>query len=45
MTTEPKTLFSWKYAGILVGVKLAVVALVFGLSRAGLDPGWLSLGG
>ena len=35
----------WKYAGILVGVKLAVVALVFGLSRAGLDPGWLSLGG
>ena len=40
MTTEPKTLFSWKYAGILAGIKLGVVAVVFGLKRAGVDPSW-----
>ncbi|QNJ02327.1 hypothetical protein SynPROSU1_00710 [Synechococcus sp. PROS-U-1] len=45
MTSQTKTLFSWKYAGILAGIKLGVVAMVFGLSRAGLLPGWLPFGG
>ena len=33
-------LFSWKYAGILVGIKLAFAAAFFGLSRSGLLLDW-----
>ena len=39
--TLPKALFSWKTAGILTGVKLATLAVVLGLARAGLLPVWL----
>ena len=38
--TLPKALFSWKTAGILTGVKLATLAVVLGLARAGLLPVW-----
>ena len=44
MTTEPKKLFSWKYAGILVGAKLGMAAVAYGLYRAGLDPSWFAFG-
>ena len=44
VTTEPKKLFSWKYAGILVGVKLGMAAVAYGLYRAGVDPSWFSFG-
>ena len=40
VTTKTKSLFSWKYAGILVGMKLGIVAVVLGLSRVGLVPEW-----
>ena len=33
VTTEPKKLFSWKYAGILVGVNLGMAAVAFDLTR------------
>ena len=33
-------LFSWKYAGILVGAKLAIATAIFALSSAGLLPDW-----
>ena len=38
--TLKKSLFSWKTAGILTGVKLATLAVVLGLARAGLLPQW-----
>ena len=38
--TLKKSLFSWKIAGILTGVKLATLAFVLGLARAGLLPAW-----
>ncbi|WP_156957692.1 hypothetical protein [Synechococcus sp. KORDI-52] len=38
--TLKKSLFSWKTAGILTGVKLATLAVVLGLARAGLLPVW-----
>jgi len=44
VTTKPKNLFSWTYAGILVGFKLGLIAIVVGLSRAGLDPSGFRLG-
>ena len=44
VTTEPKKLFSWKYAGILVGAKLGMAAVAYGLYRAGLDPSWFAFG-
>ena len=40
MITLTKSLFTWKTAGILTGVKLATLAVVLGLARAGLLPGW-----
>ena len=40
VTTKTKSLFSWKYAAILVGMKLGIVAVVLGLSRVGLVPEW-----
>ena len=40
VSTQTNALFSWKYAGILAGIKLVVVAVAFGLSRVGLLPGW-----
>ena len=38
--TLKKSLFSWKTAGILTGVKLATLAVVLGLAREGLLPAW-----
>ena len=38
--TLTKSLFTWKTAGILTGVKLATLAVVLGLARAGLLPAW-----
>ena len=38
--TLTKSLFSWKTAGILTGVKLVTLAVVLGLARAGLLPQW-----
>ena len=38
--TLSKALFSWKTAGIFTGVKLATLAVVLGLARAGLLPAW-----
>ena len=35
-----KSLFSWKTAGIFAGMKLATLAVVLGLARAGLLPQW-----
>ena len=35
-----KSLFTWKTAGILTGMKLATLAVVIGLARAGLLPQW-----
>ena len=32
--------FSWKYAGILVGAKLAIAAAIFAVSSTGLLPDW-----
>ena len=40
VTTKTKSLFSWKYAGILVGMKLGIAAVVLGLSHVGLVPEW-----
>ena len=40
VTTKTKSLFSWKYAGILMGMKLGIVAVALGLSRVGLVPEW-----
>ena len=40
MITLKKSLFSWKTAGILTGVKLATLAVVLGLARAGLLTAW-----
>ena len=36
--TLTKSLLSWKTAGILTGMKLATLAVVLGLARAGLLP-------
>ena len=33
-------MFSWKFAGILIGIKLAIATVIFGLSSAGLLPDW-----
>jgi len=38
--TMSKSLFTWKTAGILTGMKLATLAVVDGLARAGLVPQW-----
>ena len=38
--TLTKSLLSWKTAGILTGMKLATLAVVLGLARAGLLPQW-----
>ena len=40
MKDANSNLFSWKYAGILVGAKLAIAAAIFALSSAGLLPDW-----
>ena len=40
MITLTKSLFTWKTAGILTGVKLATLAVVLGFARAGLLPAW-----
>ena len=40
MTAQTKSPFRWKYAGILVGLKLVIVAVVLGLSRVGFHPDW-----
>ena len=40
MAAQTKSPFRWKYAGILVGLKLAIVAVVLGLSRVGFLPNW-----
>jgi hypothetical protein len=40
LITLPKSLFTWKTVGILKGVKLAALAAVLGLARAGLLPQW-----
>ena len=40
MITLLKSLFTWKTAGILTGMKLATLAVVIGLARAGLLPQW-----
>jgi len=40
LITLTKSLFTWKTAGILAGVKLATLAAVLGLARAGLLPQW-----
>ena len=40
LITLTKSLFSWKTAGILTGVKMATLAVVLGLARAGLLPQW-----
>ena len=40
VTTKTKSLFSWKYAGILVGMKLGIAAVVLGLSRVDLVAEW-----
>ena len=40
MAAQTKSPFRWKYAGILVGLKLAIVAVVLGLSRVGFHPDW-----
>jgi len=45
VTTEPKTLFSWKYAAILVVLQLGMVAVAFGLKHAGVDPSWFAYRG
>ena len=45
VTTEPQTLFSWKYAAILVELQLVMVAVVFGLKHAGVDPSWFAYRG
>lgn len=42
MTIQMKSEFHWKYAGILVGLKLARVAVVLGLSRVGFLPDWFA---
>ena len=44
MTTLTKSLFTWKTAGILTGVKLATLAAVLGLARAGLLPSGFRIG-
>ena len=38
--TLTKSLFTWQTAGILTGLKLATLAVVLGLARAGLLPAW-----
>ena len=40
MKDANSNLFSWKYAGILVGAKLAIAAAIYALSSAGLLPDW-----
>ena len=40
MKDANSNLFSWKYAGILVGAKLAIAAAIFAVSSAGLLPDW-----
>ena len=40
LITLTKSLFSWKTAGILAGMKLVTLAAVLGLARAGLLPQW-----
>ena len=38
--TLTKSLFTWQTAGILTRLKLATLAVVLGLARAGLLPAW-----
>ena len=40
VSTLTKSLFTWKTGGILTGMKLAMLAVVLGLARAGMLPAW-----